>query len=83
MSLMSVDCAVVMNDFEDEEKEESQEKEIEDTDIEEENEERFFQSLTSINDSLPFNNRMVSVFVIEDISVYSLDIHLLPPEYTI
>ena len=81
MSLMSVDCTVVMNDFEDEE--ESQEKEIEDTDIEEESEERFFQSLISLNRSLTFNNRVASVFVVDDISAYSLDIHLPPPKHTI
>ena len=83
MSLISVDSAVVMNDFEDEEKEESQEKEIEDTDIEEESEKRFFQSLISLNDSLTFNNSIVSIFVIDNISAYSLDIHIPPPEYTI
>jgi hypothetical protein len=78
MSLMSVDCITDVTDLEDEEKEESQE--IEDTDIEEENEGNFFQSLICLNDFFTINDNITSIFIIDVLSIYSLDIHLPPPE---
>ncbi len=82
MSLTNVDCTVVVNDFEDEDKD-IEDTDIEDTDIEEENEERFFQSLIILNDFFTINHNIASVLVIDSFSIYSLDIKLPPPEHTI
>lgn len=82
MSLIRIDHAVVINDFE-EENIDVEDTDVEDTDIEEEGEEHFFQSSVILNESLTVNNNLVSIIVIDDKSAYSLDIQLPPPEYIV
>jgi len=67
-----------------EEGESNQEKDIEDIDVEEsedENKEHFFSNLTGFNNSTTIDNTLDSIFLIEGISAYFLDIQLPPPEY--
>ena len=83
--LINEECHIVMEDSNDDEREGSEEKEIEDIDTEEneeEKEEPFFLSLVDSN-LYNRNTTLTSISFIEGVSTYSLEIQLPPPEYNI
>jgi len=85
ISLINEECHVVMEDLNDNEKEDNKEKEIEEVDSEEnenEKEEPFFLSLINSN-FYNVNTALTSIYFIEGISTHSLEIQLPPPEYNI
>jgi hypothetical protein len=72
-----------MEDSNDDEREGSEEKEIEDIDTEENEEEKekpFFLSVIDLN-FYNINTALTSIYFIEGVSTYSLEIQLPPPEY--
>ncbi len=74
-----------MDDSNEDEREGSEEKEIEDIDTEEsedEKEEPFFLSVIDSN-FYNTNTTLTSISFIERVSTYSLEIQLPPPEYNI
>jgi len=86
VSLTNDMCSIVMEDFNDDEREDSEEKEIEEIDSEEnekEKEERFCSSLITLDNFFIVKNTTNTIFFIERVSTYSLEIQLPPPEYNI
>jgi len=84
-SLINEEYHIVMEDFNDDEREDNEEKETEEIDSEEseeENEEPFLLSLINSN-FYNTNNALTSIYFIEGISTYSLEIQLPPPKYNI
>jgi len=80
------DCHISIGNFNEEEEENNQGKDIEDVELEDnedEKKERFFSSLNGFNDSIIVENTSDLVFLVEGMSTYSLDIQLPPPEYLI
>ena len=72
-----------MEDSNDDEREGSEEKEIEDIDTEENEEEKEYPFFLSVIDSnfYNINTTLTSIYFIEGVSTYSLEIQLPPPEY--
>lgn len=85
VSLINEECHIVIEDFNDDEREDGEEKDIEEIDNEEsedEKEEPFYLSLIN-SDCYNTNTTLTSIYFIEGISKYSLEIQLPPPEYNI
>ena len=74
-----------MEDSNDDEREGNEEKEIEDIDTEENEEEKKEPFFLSVIDSNFYNanTTLTSIYFIEGVSTYSLEIQLPPPEYNI
>ena len=74
-----------MEDSNDDEGEDTEEKEIEEIDTEESEDEKEEPFLLSLIDSNIYNinTTLTSIYFIEGVSTYSLEIQLPPPEYNI
>jgi len=81
--LTNYDDHIVQENFNEEEGEGNQEKDIDTEESEDEKKESFFISLIGLHDALLIGGNSASIFLVEGTSAYSFDFQLRPPKYLI
>lgn len=82
-SLINNEYHKVMEDSNEDDREDVEDKEIDTEENEKEKEERFFSSLINLDNSFTVKGTTNTILFIERVSTYSLKIQLPPPEYNI
>lgn len=82
-SLINKEYHKVMEDSNEDDREDVEDKEIDTEENEKEKEERFFSSLINLDNSFTVKGTTNTILFIERVSTYSLEIQLPPPEYNI
>ena len=82
-SLINNEYHKVMEDSNEDDREDVEDKEIDTEENEKEKEERFFSSLINLDNSFTVKGTTNTILFIERVSTYSLKIQRPPPEYNI